>query len=49
MSATTVRLDTGAGTLTAPPSIGRLNWARVIVFFRNEALVGWREIVVIHR
>jgi hypothetical protein len=35
--------------MTAPTSIGKLNHARVIVFFRNEALLGWREIVVIHR
>ena len=49
VSATTFRLDGSGGTMTAPASIGRLNHARVIVFFRNEVLVGWREIVVIHR
>ena len=35
--------------MTAPDTIGSLNYARVIVFFRNGPLVGWREIVVIHK
>jgi len=35
--------------ITAPDSIARQNFARVIVFFRNGDLVGWREIVVIHK
>jgi len=42
-------LDDKQGVITAPDSIGRLNYARVIVFFRNGPLVGWREIVVIHQ
>ena len=45
----TVQFDDRAGTLTAPPSLGRLNRARIILFFRNDALVGWREIVVVQR
>jgi len=49
LSATTFRLDAREGTMTAPASIGRLNRGRVIVFFRNETLVGWREVVIIHR
>jgi len=49
VSATTVQFDDRAGMLTAPPSLGRLNRARIILFFRNDALVGWREIVVVHR
>ena len=42
-------LDEKQGAITAPDSIARLNHARVIVFVRNGDLVGWREIVVIHK
>ena len=49
VSARTFRLDDKQGVITAPDSIARLNHARVIVFFRNGPLVGWREIVVIHK
>jgi hypothetical protein len=49
VSATSFLLDAKQGAITAPDSIARLNRARVIVFFRNGDLVGWREIVVIHR
>jgi hypothetical protein len=42
-------LDDKQGAITAPDSIARLNYARVIVFFRNGELVGWRQIVVIHK
>jgi len=49
VTARTFILDDKQGVITAPDSIGRLNRARVIVFFRNGPLVGWREIVVIHK
>jgi hypothetical protein len=49
VSARSFLLEEKQGTITAPDSIARLNFARVIVFFRNGDLVGWREIVVIHR
>jgi len=49
VSARTFLLDDKQGVITAPDSIARLNHARVIVFFRNGPLVGWREIVVIHK
>ena len=49
VSARTFLLNDGEGIITAPPSIARLNRARVIVFFRHRDLVGWREIVVIHK
>ena len=42
-------LDDKQGVITAPDSIARRDHARVIVFFRNGPLVGWREIVVIHK
>jgi hypothetical protein len=43
------RLDDRVREITAPPSIGRLNRGRIVVFFRNGDLAGWREVVVIHR
>jgi hypothetical protein len=49
VSAKSFLLDANQGAITAPHSIARLNFARVIVFFRNGDLVGWREIVVIHK
>jgi hypothetical protein len=49
VSARSFLLDEKQGAITAPDSIARLNYARVIVFFRNGELVGWREIVVIHK
>jgi hypothetical protein len=49
VSARSFLLDAKQGMITAPDSIARLNHARVIVFFRNGDLVGWQEIVVIHR
>lgn len=49
VSARSFILDDRQGVITAPESIGRLNHARVIVFFRNGPLVGWRGIVVIHK
>ena len=49
VTARTFRLDDERGTVTAPETIGRMNYARVIVFFRNGPLVGWRELVVIHK
>jgi len=49
VSARTFLLDDKQGLMVAPDSIARLNHARVIVFFRNGPLVGWREIVVIHK
>jgi len=49
VSARSFLLDATQGAITAPDSIARRNYARVIVFFRNGDLVGWREIVVIHR
>ena len=49
VSARSFLLDEKQGAITAPDSIARLNHARVIVFFRNGELVGWREIVVIHK
>lgn len=49
VSAVSVRLDRTRGAIAAPDSMGRPNFARVIVFFRNDDLVGWREIVIVHR
>ncbi len=49
VTARSFTLDDKQGVITAPGSIGRLNHARVIVFFRNGPLVGWREIAVIHK
>ena len=49
VSARSFLLDATQGAITAPDSIARRNYARVIVFFRNGDLVGWREIVVIHK
>jgi hypothetical protein len=49
VSAKSFLLDATQGAITAPDSIARRNYARVIVFFRNGDLVGWREIVVIHK
>jgi len=49
VTARTFLLDDKQGVMTAPDTIGSLNYARVIVFFRNGPLVGWREIVVIHK
>jgi hypothetical protein len=49
VSARSFLLDDKQGAITAPDSIARLNYARVIVFFRNGELVGWRQIVVIHK
>lgn len=49
VSAKSFLLDEKQGVITAPDSIARQNFARVIVFFRNGDLVGWREIVVIHK
>jgi hypothetical protein len=49
VSARSFLLDDKQGAITAPDSIARLKHARVIVFFRNGELVGWREIVVIHK
>jgi len=49
VSARSFLLDAKQGAIRAPDSIARLNYARVIVFFRNGDLVGWREIAVIHK
>jgi len=49
VSARSFLLDAKQGAIAAPDSIGRQNYARVIVFFRNGDLVGWREIVVIRK
>ncbi len=49
VSARSFLLDAKQGAITAPDSIARQNYARVVVFFRNGDLVGWREIVVIHK
>jgi len=43
-----VRIDGEHGVITGPPSIGRSNWGRVIVFVRHGHLVGWKELVVTH-
>jgi len=49
VTARTFLLDDERGTVTAPDSIGRMNYARVIVFFRNGPLVGCWGLVVIHK
>jgi hypothetical protein len=49
VSARSFLVDEKQGAITAPDSIARLNHARVIVFFRNGDLVGWREIVVFRK
>ena len=49
VSARTILLDDAQGAMTAPDSIARRHYARVILFFRNGDLVGWREVVVIHK
>lgn len=48
VSSRNVRLDREHGTITAPPSIGRLNWGTIIVFVRQGGLVGWKEISITH-
>jgi len=49
LSARSFLLNDEEGVITAPSSLGRLNYGRVIVFFRNRDRVGWRPVVVVHR
>jgi hypothetical protein len=48
VSAKNVRLDRQHATITAPISIGRLNWGTVILFVRHGNLAGWKEIAIKH-
>jgi hypothetical protein len=48
VSAKNVRLDREHGTITAPISIGKLNWGRVIVFVRHGNLAGSKAIAIHH-
>ena len=44
----TFRIDDERGMITAPASIGRLNRFTVLVFARNGAEVGWKQIRLVH-
>lgn len=44
----TFHLDSQQGTISAPASIGRDNWDRVILFARYGDMVGWKSIAITH-
>jgi hypothetical protein len=49
LNAASVRIDDVSGVITAPESIGGLNWLAVIVFARNNDSVGWLFLQIEHR
>lgn len=44
----TFHLDASRGTIAAPPSIGRYNRYRVVIFARFGDLVGWKYVIITH-
>lgn len=44
----TFHLDASRGIITAPPSIGRYNRYRVVIFARLGDLVGWKYVIITH-
>src|SRR3989442_1809980 len=47
-TALNLRIDDRKGQITAPHSIRTLNYESIIVFVRNGAMIGWRELVIVH-
>lgn len=48
VTSSTFHLDASSGTITAPPSIGRYNRDRIVIFARLGDMVGWKYIIIVH-
>jgi len=49
LNAMSVRIDDVNGVISAPESIGNLNWLQVIILARNNDSVGWLFLRIEHR